>query len=48
MGIMPGFWRIMPGFHGGTVILDYSPDHPNVGEVMIGISVKDNMFLTLT
>jgi hypothetical protein len=38
----------MPGFHGGTVILDYSPDHPTVGEVVMGISVKDILVLRLT
>jgi hypothetical protein len=38
----------MPGFCGGALIPDYSPDHPTVGEVVIGISVKDNLFLKLT
>jgi hypothetical protein len=48
VGIMPGFWRIMPGFHGRTVLPCHSPDHATVGEVVMGISVKDIFVLMLT
>jgi hypothetical protein len=37
----------MPGFHGGTVLPGYAPDHATVGEMVIGISVKDILVLTL-
>ena len=37
----------MPGFHGRTVLPGHSPDHPTVGEMVIGISVKDILFFRL-
>jgi hypothetical protein len=38
----------MPGFNSGTVLPGHSTDHVAVGEVMIGISVKDTLILRLT
>ena len=38
----------MPGFHGGTVLPGHSRDHATVGEVVMGISVKDILVLRLT